>query len=398
MQGHGFHLQRSRRAGWQRQGQALGRPLGQHFAVRRIGDQRVHPRQPRQCGGVPGRGRRCGRALALFGTQPVPHVAGPVLERLRLERLILERPGLERPGLERPGLVCRLAFSPAGGVRAAVCACGQCRQRVSVQPLGQIGKGIERGGARRHHRLRTRRHGGLPAGGGIGHPVRAVLIRSPNIRPGLIRSATCAMGQIAQELVEPGGHRRGVPRGGVVAVQPGEQRQQQPRIEPGARAHRLPAIEDRFGHAVQRPVHQHLFGHVARQHQRRRPPLRKHAIAPPADIGALRRNPRRRAGQPHIAVPSQMMQKPRAPIRRERGTGAGGPAGIGGQPSARPAGSARTRITQPDIAIPGDPPPPETAGAVLRHGHATPAWNKGGSLWHGWGCVGQGCLTLRQLL
>lgn len=370
MQGHGFHLQRPRRAGWQRQGQALGRPLGQHFAVRRIGDQHVHPRQPRQCGGVPGRGRRCGRALALFGPQPVPHVANPVLERLVLERL---------------GLVGRLASSPTGCVRAAVCAGGQCRQRVPVQPLGQIGKGIERGSARRHHRLRARRHGGLPAGGGIGHPVRPGQIRSPKLRPGLIQSATCAMGQIAQELVEPGGHRRGVPRGGVVAVQPGEQRQQQPRIEPGARAHRFPAIEDRFGHAVQRPVHQHLFGHVARQHQRRRPPLRKHAIAPPADIGALRRNPRRRAGQPHIAVPGQVMQKPRAPIRRERGTGAGGPAGIGAQPRARPAGSARTRITQPDIAIPGDPPPPETAGIVLRHGHTTPAWNKTGSLWHGWG-------------
>ena len=50
---------------------------------------------------------------------------------------------------------------------------------------------------------------------------------------------------------------------------------------------------------------------LARQHQRRPPPLRKKVVPPPREIEPRTRNPHPPGSHPHVAVPRQFIQKPR---------------------------------------------------------------------------------------
>ncbi|WP_295526736.1 hypothetical protein [Novosphingobium sp. Chol11] len=228
---------------------------------------------------------------------------------------------------------------------------------------------------------------------------------------------------------------------GLVAmlVEPGEVREQQAAIEAHAAADRLAPVKDRLAGAVHRAVGEYLFRRIAREHQRRLPPLRQRGIAPLVHIGRLRRQPDLGAGDADIAVRGEVMKELHLPRGRE-GIGAGGlrikplplaggggvrllrlPRAGGGRvgerihlvlsnvptpgPSRRREGGGsvarnpshrRERsitprncrdgiIRQPDIPLRQYPPPPEPAAALAVH-PCDSRWNKNGTMaWMG-GC------------
>ncbi len=88
-------------------------------------------------------------------------------------------------------------------------------------------------------------------------------------------------------------------------------RQQQPRIIAPPHGDQLAAKEHRLFHPFQRAFGQHRLGMLARQHQRRPPPLRKKVVPPPREIEPRTRNPHPPGSHPHVAVPRQFIQKPR---------------------------------------------------------------------------------------
>lgn len=272
----------------------------------------------------------------------------------------------------------------------------------SRQILDARREGIERGLARGEADVRARLLRGRPAQGAFG----IVLGRGK----GGIAAGRIAPAQFGEVFVEARGNAGGgLPFGkGLfgMGIEPGEMGQQQTRIEVHAAAHRLTPVEDRLLGAVERAFCEHFLRRIARENQRGTPPGRKGPVAPLVDIGGLRRDADGLAGAADIAGAGEEMEKAHAAIRgegqrRHKPRPQAGGVGVGRgkrgasfkptpDPSRRREGRRRPLLTRkPDIAIPGDPPPPETAGAVLRHGHATPVWNKAGSLWHGWGCVGK---------
>lgn len=114
---------------------------------------------------------------------------------------------------------------------------------------------------------------------------------------------------IFEQFIEPRGGGAAARAIGVVGIEPGDMRQQQAGIEARALAHRLSPVIDRFGDAIQRAVCQHLFHMLAREHQRRLPPLGKGGIAAAVDIGTLRRKPDGGAGGARIAVPGKVAEE-----------------------------------------------------------------------------------------
>ena len=100
------------------------------------------------------------------------------------------------------------------------------------------------------------------------------------------------------------------------AVQPRQMREQQAAIEAPARADLLAAIEDDFLDALHRALGQNLLGLLARQQHRRGPALRKGRIAPPLDIGRLRRAPAARRADPNIAEFGEQDEELRAQLGR----------------------------------------------------------------------------------
>ena len=122
---------------------------------------------------------------------------------------------------------------------------------------------------------------------------------------------------VAQQFVEPRGGGAAARAGGVVGIEPGDMREQQPAVEPGALAHRLAPVVDRFGNAVQRAVGQHLLHMLPREHERRLPPLRKGGIAAAVDIGRLRRQADGGAGDPRVAVAGEVAEEGNLPFGGE---------------------------------------------------------------------------------
>ena len=114
----------------------------------------------------------------------------------------------------------------------------------------------------------------------------------------------------AEVIVEARGDGPGGVGFGVMAIEPGEVREEQARIEADAVPHRLAAIEDRLARALQRALGQDLLRRIAREHQRRIPPARKGLIAPLVDIGRLRRNPDPRTGAADMAALREVVEEP----------------------------------------------------------------------------------------
>ena len=122
---------------------------------------------------------------------------------------------------------------------------------------------------------------------------------------------------IAQQLVEPRGGGAAARAGRVVGIEPGDVREQQPAVEPGALAHRLSPVVYRFGDPVQRAIGQHLLHMLPREHERRLPPLRKGGIAAAMDIGRLRRQADGGAGHPRVAVAGKVAEEGDLPFGGE---------------------------------------------------------------------------------
>jgi len=144
---------------------------------------------------------------------------------------------------------------------------------------------------------------------------------APTLRP--LGGIGLAAEQRFEKFVEaPGGGAaaRGL---GIMRIEPGEVREQQAAVEAHAAADRLAPVKDRLAGAVQRAVGEHLLGGIAREHQRRLPPLRQRRIAPLVDIGRLRRQPDRSAGEPDIAVRGEVVEELDL-ARGGEGGGAGG--------------------------------------------------------------------------
>ncbi|WP_395331360.1 hypothetical protein WBP06_02010 [Novosphingobium sp. BL-8H] len=121
--------------------------------------------------------------------------------------------------------------------------------------------------------------------------------------------------QQSQYFVEPPGigARLGLLRR---PVEPRQMRQQQPRIEPPPHRHLLAVVEDRLLHPIERPRRQHFLHMRPRQHQSRRPPLRKQTVPPPEQICRLPAHPHPRRRRAHIALLGEMMQKPNLALSR----------------------------------------------------------------------------------
>ncbi len=143
--------------------------------------------------------------------------------------------------------------------------------------------------------------------------------RGPALPFGQIGGIGLAREQRLEEFIEAPGGGAGAPGLLGMLVEPGEMREQQPRIIAHPAADRLATVEDRLARAVHRAVGEHLLGGIARQDQRRLPPLRQRGIAPLVDIGRLRRQPNRGAGQADIAVRGEVMKEPHLPRGREGG-------------------------------------------------------------------------------
>lgn len=221
--------------------------------------------------------------------------------------------------------------------------------------------------------------------GGKG-PVRArdgggdvILPRGADLPPAG-RIARAAFEQVFEQGIEARGGAARIGARIVVAIQPGEVRQQQPGIETHARAHRLAPVEDGFGHAAERAIGQHLFGMIARQHQRGIPARGKGAIAPPQGIDGLGRDTAGKAGVPHVARLREMAEERHAARRRESPRRRRAMRGHGAQRVTRSERRATGRGSRqprrgrhhairrkPDVPIQGHPPPAKPARAVLLH-------------------------------
>ncbi|NML93153.1 hypothetical protein [Novosphingobium olei] len=163
-----------------------------------------------------------------------------------------------------------------------------------------------------------------------------------------------------------------------VGIEPRDMGEQQAVVVAGARADHLPAKPHRFGHAVDGAIGEDLARMIGGAEQRGLPPGGKACIAPPRDIGALRRRPRRARREPHVAMFGQRQQERptlfgREGLRIDRGGGALLRQSLGGR-----GGPLRSRRVvwpsvvqkgiagEADIALERDPAAPEGTGPRLR--------------------------------
>lgn len=180
------------------------------------------------------------------------------------------------------------------------------------------------GSAARRRKLAAARVLGR-AGGGLG--VAFAIGRQVVVALGETVRYRCARDQ-RHQLVEAAGVPPRILAGGQ-RIEPGDMGEQQPAVEAAARADQLAAVEDRFLHAVDGTAAEHLPGMIGRQHQRGRPAAREQRVAPPLDIGGLRRNPHRGAGGAHVAIRGKMAEE-RGLARRAPAVAAqGGAEGLG---------------------------------------------------------------------
>ena len=127
-------------------------------------------------------------------------------------------------------------------------------------------------------------------------------------------------------------------------------REQQPRVVAATRRHRLPVVEDRLLHPVDRPVGQHRLHLRPRKQQRRVPQPGKARTRPPHPVRGRARNPGGARRSQHVAALRQPIEEERLILptemrrrRRERrsrpivrvethgrGQGRGGGVGMGG--------------------------------------------------------------------
>ena len=206
--------------------------------------------------------------------------------------------------------------------------------------IGEIGgEGIERGLPRGEERFFAFGLRGRPLRRGIG-------IIEGHFERGFARE------QFGQILIKARGDGRGGGGLFVVAIQPGEVREEQAAIEADPAADGFAAIEDRLMRAFERALRQNFLCRIAREDQRGIPPARKRGIAPLADIGRLRRNPHHSTGAADMAAGGKVMQEPHLPFGRE------------GQ---RATLRGPHIMGEPDIALHRDPAPAETAGGVRCH-------------------------------
>jgi hypothetical protein len=123
-------------------------------------------------------------------------------------------------------------------------------------------------------------------------------------------SRVMAVDQVRQHFVKPPGQFENFGRGlRGAGIEPGEMCKQEARVKAAALPHRLTAEPDGFLRAVNGPHGQNLLRRFTRDDKRGIPPTGKGRIAAAADIGRLRRNPRRQRGGPHIAIPAERFEK-----------------------------------------------------------------------------------------
>src|SRR5690606_38975432 len=91
-------------------------------------------------------------------------------------------------------------------------------------------------------------------------------------------------------------------------VEPGEVRQQQPRIVLAARADQLAAMVDRLLYAVDRAVSEDLLGARAGQRERGDPGAGELLVAAAQAIGRLGREPDARAGGADVALDREVVE------------------------------------------------------------------------------------------
>ena len=111
-----------------------------------------------------------------------------------------------------------------------------------------------------------------------------------------------------------------------LAVEPGEMRQQQPRVVAPPRRDHLAVIIDLFLDPVQGPAGQHVLGLLPRDHQGRVPTLRKDPAGPPHPIDRLVRHAEARDRHTHLPAIGKPPQE--GSLNRTSEPRLGGPRGV----------------------------------------------------------------------
>ncbi|WP_225205837.1 hypothetical protein [Novosphingobium huizhouense] len=169
-------------------------------------------------------------------------------------------------------------------------------QQLGIDPAQILGELATGRAPRRLARFGERAHRGIGRGGAGGE----------------LADIDVEIGGDRADLRAPlAGHARGL------GIEPGDVGEQQAIVEAHARGDDLAAMEHLLGRAEQRAVGKHLPRMFGGMEQRGVPAGGEGAVAPPGDIGAGRRRPRRARGEPGIAVLGEREQEQRALFRGE---------------------------------------------------------------------------------